>query len=228
MIATTRTLALLASLSGLALLAGCGGHDSAGGTAAKQEMPTISATVQKAIAEAKQKIAEGNINIQDGKSSPQVELSPKGDLIIDGKPVPVTAEQRALLVDYRGRIAAVASAGVDIGLQGADLATRAVTQSLKGVFTGNTDEIDKQVEAEADKVRVAAIKLCDLLPAMKVSQDKVAASVPEFRPYANLDQSDIDECRDDVNANAKGKKNTATAAAEAVEAAAAAAEAVKQ
>ena len=47
-----------------------------------------------------------------------------------------------------------------IGMQGADLATKAVGESLKGVFTGNTDEVEKRVEAEADKVRSAARELC--------------------------------------------------------------------
>ncbi len=201
-----RPLALAVALSGVSLLSACGANPS-GSTA--HQASGISSAVQGAIAEAKQEIAEGNINIDNGKSGQRVELSPKGDLIIDGKPVPVTPEQRALLIDYRGHVANVANAGMEIGLQGADLATRAVTESLKGVFTGNTDDIEKKVQAEAAKVEAAALQLCNHLPGMMESQDRLAAALPEFRPYANLTQSDIDDCRKE--ASEKGLKVTASA-----------------
>ena len=72
----------------------------------------------------------------------------------------------------------------------------------------------------------SALKLCALLPAMRDSQDRLAASLPEFRPYANLDQSDIDDCAKE--ANEKSHKATMNAAAEAAEAAEAAKAPIKQ
>jgi hypothetical protein len=206
---SARILVLAAALSGTSLLSACGADPS--GSAA-QQASGVSRAVQSVVSQAKKEIAEGNISIDNGKGGKRVEVSPKGDLIIDGTPVPVTPEQRALLIDYRGHVANVANAGVEIGLQGADLATKAVTESLKGVFTGNTDDIDSKVQAEASKIEAAALKLCDYLPGMMASQDRLAASLPEFRPYANLTQSDIDDCRKE--ASEKGHKVTASATAE--------------
>lgn len=213
---TTRTLTLAAALGGISLLSACGANPGPSGQTAGKTASSVSSTVQSAISEAREEIATGNINI-DSNNGQRVELTPKGDLLIDGKAVPVTPEQRKLLLDYRSHLVKLAYSGMDIGLQGADLATKAVTESLKGVFTGNTDDIERRVEAEADKIRVSALKLCDLLPAMKASQDRLAAALPEFKPYADMTQADIDECREE--ADDKGRKATAAAAADAAEAA---------
>jgi hypothetical protein len=216
-----RLFVLSAVLTGTSLLSACGANPSASASGAKQKPEqtggVISGAVQKALTEAKKEIAEGNINIDNGKTGKRVELSPKGDFIIDGKPVPVTPEQRTLLLDYRGHVVAVATAGMNIGMHSADLATQAVTESLKSVFTGGSEgDIDQKVEAQASKVEAAALQLCDALPGMMASQDRLAAALPEFKPYANLTQSDIDECRDE--AKEKSHKVTASAAAEAAKA----------
>lgn len=215
-----RLVALSALLSGACLLSACSADPSASASSAQQKPEqtggVISGAVQKALTEAKKEIAEGNINIDNGKTGKRVELSPKGDFIIDGKPVPVTPEQRTLLLDYRGHVVAVATAGMNIGMHSADLATQAVTESLKSVFTGGSEDIDQKVKAQASKVEAAALQLCNALPGMMASQDRLAAALPEFKPYANLTQSDIDECRDE--AKEKSHKVTASAAAEAAKA----------
>lgn len=216
-----RLVALSALLSGACLLSACSADPSASASSAQQKPEqtggVISGAVQTALTQAKKEIAEGNINIDNGKSGKRVELSPKGDFIIDGKPVPVTPEQRALLVEYRGHVVGVATAGINIGVQGADLAQHAVTESIKSIFTaGSEGDIDEKVKAQSSKLEAAALQMCDALPGMMASQDRLAAALPEFKPYANLTQSDIDECRDE--AKEKSHKVTASAAAEAAKA----------
>ena len=84
---------------------------------------------------------------------------------------------------------------MEIGVQGADLATKAMGEAFKGIFSGKSEkEIEKSVEAEAAKIKMAPPKLCGRLPAMMASQQKLAAAVPEFRPYATMTQDDIDDC----------------------------------
>ena len=84
-------------------------------------------------------------------------------------------------------------------MQGADLATKAMGEALKGVFTGNTDEIEKRVEAEAGKSRRRrSTAVRQQLPAMMASQQQAEGALPEFAPYATMDQDDIDDCRDEV------------------------------
>lgn len=219
---STHTVLLAVVLTGTSLLSACGASQPSGNAnTPAQSTSGIAGTVQNAVSKARKEIAEGNINIDNGKSGKRVELSPKGDLLIDGTAQPVTPEQRKLLIEYRSHVVEVATAGMDIGLQGADLATKAVAESITGIFSGRDgNDIERRVEAQADKVRSAALKLCEHLPAMMDSQNRLAAVMPEFRPYANLTQSDIDDCRED--ATEKGHTMAASAAAEASEAAEAA------
>ena len=43
-----------------------------------------------------------------------------------------------------------------------------------------------------------AIEICVQLPALLETQQQLSASLPEFAPYANMDQSDIDDCIQDI------------------------------
>lgn len=191
----------LLALAVTAALTGCNvGRDTPTtaqdtGTAIERNVET---NMQAAMDEARQKLAHGNISLDGHGNAPKAEITPKGDLLIDGKAVPVTDEQRMMLLDYRTQVAGVASAGMDVGVQGARLAARAVGEAVRGVFSGKSDEVEKRVEAQAEPIRVAALKLCDRLPPMFEAQKKLAAALPAFAPYATMEQDDIDDCRDDV------------------------------
>lgn len=192
---------LLACLS----LLGCGKNDPAPATDPANEPTTLlGKAVKEATDEARQELATGNIDLSATGHS-NAEITPSGELLIEGKAVPVNAEQKALLLEYRGHIAKVAEAGIGIGLEGADLAGKAVTEAVKSIFTGEGDQIEKKIEAEAKGIEQSAQKLCDLLPAMKNTQDKLAAALPAFKPYATMDQSDLEDCMTDNHSDAAGQ-----------------------
>ena len=197
---SVRTLAVAALLAGLPLLGACESKGPAptGNDPVEPTASVISKATREALKEVRKELAEGNISISDHGQHGKAEITPQGDLLIDGRAVTLTAEQRKLLLEHRGHIIALAEAGAEVGMQGADLATKAMGEALKGVFTGNTDEIEKRVEAEAGKMKASALKLCDKLPAMMASQQKLKASLPEFAPYATMDQDDIKDCRDEA------------------------------
>lgn len=191
---------ILAPLALVAALAACSRDDSAPpttGDAGASVESRVESNMAAAMDKARGELATENISL-DAPGAPKAEITPKGDLLIDGKAVPVTEAQRALLLDYRAQLVGVASAGMDVGVQGAKLATRAVGEALRGVFSGKPDEIEKRVEAQAEPIRQAALQLCDRLPALLAAQQKLSASLPAFAPYAELDQGDVDECRRDV------------------------------
>ncbi len=216
-----RTIAATALLASLPLLGACESKTPDQQVQKVKEESLISQATREAVAEARKEINEGNISVSNDHKSGQgkAEITPKGDLLIDGRAVAINQEQRKLLLEYRGHVASVAEAGVEIGMQGADLATKAVGAALKGVFTGNTEDVEKHVEAEASKIKASALKLCDRLPAMMASQQKLKTAVPEFAPYATMDQSDIDECRDDAKEDKGGKHENFAAKAAAAESA---------
>lgn len=156
--------------------------------------------IEEVTREVRQELATGNIDFggeHDG--SGDAEITPAGDLLIDGKPVAIDAAERELLLAYRGHVAEVAMAGAKIGLQGADLATSAMTQAFRGVIGGDTEGMEARIEAEAEKIAVEALKLCDQLQPMLETQQALAASIPELVPYATMTQDDVDDCREEGN-----------------------------
>ena len=188
----------LALLGGLSLLGGSNDTSNAAPATGSEKQPTtfIGKAVKEATDGAREELAKENIDIS-ATGYPNAEISPAGELLIDGKAIAVNAEQKALLIEYRQHIVKVAEAGIGVGLEGADLAGKALTEAIKGIFSGNPDQIEKKIETEAESIRISAGKLCALLPAMKVTQDKLAAALPEFRPYATMDDSDVEDCMTD-------------------------------
>ncbi|MGN2246025.1 hypothetical protein ACFWZ3_04955 [Frateuria sp. GZRR35] len=201
------------------LLAGCGSSGSNTGdnvTEAMKEVDQqtspslISAEIHKGIEQAKRELATkdidiGNIHVghgqQDARDSlPHAAITPQGDLVIAGKTVDATPEQHALLLDYRQQVVGIAEAGMDIGEHGANLGTRAAKEAIWGALTGKSDkEIEASIKPQAEQIKVVAMKLCHDLPGLLASQQKLAAAMPQFRPYATMTQKDVDDCGRDEN-----------------------------
>ena len=105
-----------------------------------------------------------------------------------------------MLLDYRQQIVGIASAGMDIGTQGADLGMQAAKTAMLGAFSGKSDkQIEAAIKPQTDKIEAAAHQLCQQhMPALLASQQKLAAAMPAFQPYATMEQKDIDDCSKDM------------------------------
>lgn len=214
-----KTRAITGALA-LALLlpaAGCsqsGQSDAGGGQQAikevdKQTSPSmISSEIHKAMEQAKRELATKDIDIdhirvghgrhEEDNSLPKAAITPQGDLLIAGKAVAATPEQRTLLLDYRQQVVGIAEAGMDIGEHGANLGTRAAKEAIWGALTGKSGkEIEASIAPQTEQIKLAAMKLCQRLPGLLASQQKVAAVMPAFRPYATMTQKDVDDCGKD-------------------------------
>ena len=143
---------------------------------------------------------------RDADGLPRAEITPEGALLIAGKEVPATPEQRELVLDHRGHLVGLAQAGMAIGVQGADIAGTALTGIGQALFGGEEGRkaYEERIEAEADKIKDEAMKLCALMPALYDSQQALAASMPEFAPYATMTREDVDECGEDIAAENGG------------------------
>jgi len=169
----------------------------------------IAAQVQKGIDQAKRELATKDISVssvhighghdQDDRSDlPKAVITPQGDLVIAGKTVQATPEQHALLVDYRQHIISIAEAGMDIGASGASIGTTAAKEAILGALSGKSDkEIEDRIKPQTEQIKAAALKLCTRMPDLLGSQQKLAAAMPEFRPYATMTQKDVDDCGKD-------------------------------
>lgn len=179
----------------------------------------ISGEIRKAMQEARLELASKNINVnsvhigdsrrRSTDSLPKAEITPQGDLLIAGRKVAATPAQHVLLGDYRAQMIGVAEAGMEIGTQGADLGIRAAREAIWGKLSGKNDkDIEAAIKPQAEKIQTAAMKLCKRLPELLSSQQKLAAAMPEFRPYATMEQKDIDDCAKDIT-DKDGKKGFA-------------------
>lgn len=178
-------------------LAACSNSDS-NRTATPAGKPTVDADsigrkVQDATDKARAELAQGNIKVSNNQSE-KAEITPQGDLLINDKAIAIDAKQRALLLDYRKQVEKLAGAGMDIGVAGASLGVKAAGEALRGVFSGDTQGIEERVNAESAKMEASAKQLCEMLPVMMAKQQELAAALPAFKPYATMDQGDIDDC----------------------------------
>lgn len=193
----TRNLSV-ALLLCLPLLACSNDPSASGAQGGKDEPGFIARAAREATDKARDELAKNDIDLHaDGQ--PKAAITPQGDLVIDGKPVAMDETQRKLALEYRASLTEIAKAGIDIGLQGADLAGKAVTEALAGVFSGKSDEIEKRIERHAEGIKASAVKLCEKLPALLDAQNRLADAQPAFKPYATMDQQDIDDCGKDGN-----------------------------
>jgi hypothetical protein len=134
------------------------------------------------------------------KARPKGEITPKGDLLVDGKAVAVNAGQRKQLLDYRVQVIDIARTGIDAGEHAAMLAIEATDVSLFRLIVGGlTGSLERRVEATVQRdIQPAVLRICRQLPQLRDSQQALAVSVPEFRPYATLDEHDVEDCERDI------------------------------
>lgn len=135
------------------------------------------------------------------KTPPRAEITPQGDLLIEDKAVAIDVSQRRQLLAYRARVLEVAKYGIEIGQRSADAALDAIGNgSIAGLLFGAmTGSLERRVERMVKQQIEPAVRgLCRQLPALRDSQQGLASSLPQFKPYATLEADDIDDCERDV------------------------------
>ena len=134
------------------------------------------------------------------RNAPKGEITPAGDLLIDGKAVAIDAAQRRQLLDYRSQVITMAKTGLDAGERAAMLAIDATDVGMfRLIVSAMSGSLERKVKATVVReIQPAVLQICRGLPQLRDSQQALAASVPEFKPYANLEQDDIDDCERDV------------------------------
>lgn len=163
----------------------------------EEDRDLVARATEKVRAEIREEMATENLTLGKGRDGePRAELSPQGDLLIGGEAVPLDEGQREKVLAYRGHLAAIAESGAEVGLAGAELAKDAVGAALHAVASGKDPaSIEDEMKAKAGEIEASAKALCDRLPALYAAQQSLVEAVPEFEPYANMDESDVDECR---------------------------------
>lgn len=142
----------------------------------------------------------GKRTTQDRESLPKAEITPRGDFLIEGKAVAIDARQRQELLAYRRQVIDVAQAGIDIGERSAQVALEAVDRGLFSLmFSAMTGSLERDLEKTIKaSIEPGVRQICHSLPALHESQQRLAAGLPQFRPYATLEADDADDCEDEI------------------------------
>ncbi|MBD9477586.1 hypothetical protein [Pseudoxanthomonas sp. PXM02] len=170
--------------------------------------------VRVELAKARRELETGNLEVGDSlhfsksgrrardkdPSLPKAEITPAGDFLIDGKPVAINGRQRQELLVYRGQVIEIAKAGLDIGERSAQVALDAVDGGLFSLLVGAmTGSLERRIEKTVmQTVEPGVRQICRSLPALHESQQRLSASLPQFRPYATLEADDAENCEKDV------------------------------
>ena len=179
----------------------------------RRELGDARREVRAELAKAKQDLDTGDLQLQDslqfGKQAKAkrtaaekaaAAITPQGDLLIDGKPQEIDAGQRRQLLAYRGLVVEIAKVGIDIGQKAADAALDAVDGSwVSLMFGAMTGSLERRIERTVrEQVEPGVRGICRMLPRVMDSQQRLAASLPQFRPYATLEADDVKDCEQEV------------------------------
>lgn len=131
---------------------------------------------------------------RDGR---EATVTPAGDLVISGKPLAVTLEQRQLLETYRNAALELRDDGVATGKAGVHTGIHAIGAVASGLASGDPDSIGAKVNANADKVGALAREVCKDLARLYALQGKLTVAIPAFQPYATIERREVSGCRVD-------------------------------
>ncbi|KAF1697779.1 YggN family protein [Pseudoxanthomonas koreensis] len=168
--------------------------------------------VSRELAAARAELENGNLELgngmhfgksrhrDDGKPLPKAEITPDGDFLIEGEAVAIDTAQRRELLAYRAQVIDIANAGIDIGERSAQLAIDAVDRGLFSLmFSAMTGSLERRIEKTVkEAIEPGLLQICDSLPALMDSQQRLATRLPQFRPYATLEADDVNDCADDM------------------------------
>lgn len=210
------TLALLTGASLLVTLQPLAAHASPGvRDEIRADMADARREVRVEMAQARADLDKENLSLGDGlhfgKHSSRrdarkddvanAEISPAGDFLIDGKIQAIDARQRRQLLAYRLQVIDLAKLGIDAGERAAMAALEATDVSLFRLIVGGlSGSLERRVEATVmQHIKPMVQQLCRRLPKVYDSQQQLAASLPQFRPYATLERDDIEDCEHDFS-----------------------------
>jgi hypothetical protein len=157
-------------------------------------MPDVRKEADNDIARERWELVHDPLELSaDGQ--PTARLHPSGDLEIGGRQMPLDRAQREALLDYRQQVIRLGEAGLAIGSEGGALAARSMRRMLFAVLTGTTARAERRIDADAARIEAKAHALCPELDAVEQAHGRATGLVPELRPYGDISQKDLEDCR---------------------------------
>jgi hypothetical protein len=139
--------------------------------------------------------------VAQAQGQPEAVITPAGDLSIGQKPVVVTQAQRDLLMKYFGEVQAIRSAGIETGKAGAAMAGHAINDVAAGLAHGDPDSIGPKIDARAKQIEAKAQAICTSIASLQATQNAIASTLQQFKPYVTVDAGKDSDCRSKVKAS---------------------------
>ncbi|UGB39290.1 DUF2884 family protein [Frateuria soli] len=123
-------------------------------------------------------------------------LDATGRLVIDGHDVAVDATQRQLLQQYYRGARAVREHGVATGKAGAAVAVQSLKKAAAHVTGSDGEQADAKFDTATRRVDEEANKICLDIGQIRAAQNRLADSLPAFKPFAGIIDGDDSDCSD--------------------------------
>lgn len=192
----------LALLTGIGIaLTGCQ-DESAGGHPASTASSLHRGWDDQGSGHVEWKDSQGGLSIQNGRivvsarGRPDAFVDSHGGLRIGDQAVSLTAGQQAAFMTYYSRSTAMVGPALDIAGAGAKAGAGITAGVLQNLMEGKTDDASMQatVHAHLGGLSQSVDTLCHQLSALKAVQDQLAAQLPVWRPYAAIDEAQVQDC----------------------------------
>jgi hypothetical protein len=131
-------------------------------------------------------VVRGEQVVLHGTGGVDGSLDATGNLAVDGRAVAVDATQRDQLRQYYQAAHAVREHGIATGKAGAALALKSVKVAAAHVTGGDGAGADAALDAATRRVDREASKICLQLQQIRAAQDRLAATLPAFSPFAHI------------------------------------------
>jgi hypothetical protein len=131
--------------------------------------------------------------------APDAVINANGDLQINQQPVTVDPAARELLKNYYQNATMAWTDSIATGKAGEAVGKQALKSVANGLSNGHPEQIGQEVEAKAQQVKQSALKICQDLGTIQITQDQLAAKLPAFQPYGHIvNKDDIGDCKNDT------------------------------
>lgn len=125
----------------------------------------------------------------------RAEIGPDGAIAIDGKPLSLNPAQLAAGREFYAQAMGMSRDGAAIGKAGAAMAGEVLSTVAQDLRDGRTGQTEAKVEAQAERLKAQAMKMCERVDALRGAQQRLTAQLPQFAPFARILATTGDECR---------------------------------
>jgi hypothetical protein len=151
-------------------------------------------------------VLHGAIQLGDGQitlhasDTPVATIGVNGDLQIGQQSIATDPATRNLLKTYYANAQSIHIDSVATDQAGEAIGDQIANSAKAQLANGHPEQFQKDVEASTKPLEQAAMKICQDVDNIKVTQDQLAARLAAFKPYASIvGDTDISDCKSDIH-----------------------------